>query len=80
MSHFFSDEMQSVIEGSVGMSLKDIKEKDVEEIQGSIEERSGEKIELSKEPRHSLRGNILIQMGRTITSNEIDDNFNKHFR
>ena len=80
MSRYFSDEMQAIIERSVGMSLKDIKEKDVEEIHNSIEERIGKKLELSKEPRHSGRGSVLIQLGRTISRNQIETDFNKYFR
>ena len=79
MTRYFSDEMQDIIEQSVGMSLKDIKEKDVDEIHGSIEKRIGKKLVLSKEPRHNSRGSVLIQLDRTITRNQLESNFNNHF-
>ena len=75
MNRFFSKEMEGFIERSVGMPLNDIKEKDVEEIHNSIEERTGKKLELCKEPRHHSRGSVLIQLGRTISRNQLENNF-----
>ena len=79
MDYTISPELASLIEKSVGMSLDEIRRKDFSEIDSSIEERIGRPLKFGHEPGHRGRGNMLIQMGRTISPEEIERRMEKYF-
>jgi len=79
MDYTLSPEMASVIEKSVGMPLDEIRRKDFSEIDRSIEERVGHPLKFGCEPGHQGRGNMLIQLGRIISPEEIERRMEKFF-
>lgn len=79
MDHTINPELASIIEESVGMSIDEIRRKDFSEIDSSIEERIGHPLKFGLEPGHCGRGNMLIQMGRTISPEEIEEKMEKYF-
>ena len=79
MDYTISPELALIIEESVGMSSDEIRRKDFSEIDHSIENRIGHRLKFGREPGHCARGNMLIQMGRTISSEEIERRMKKYF-
>ena len=79
MNSHFSDEMQDLIERSTGMPIDDIRKKDIDEVHRSIEKQISKKLEIGKEPCHQGRGSMLIQLGRTISRDKIESDFNNYF-
>jgi len=72
MHYIFSENMAAMIERSVGISLGDLREKELDEIHRSIEKKVGHKLKLGFSPGHIGRVNVLIQQDRIIWREEIE--------
>ncbi len=79
MSYVISKGMAKVIKSSTGMSVDKIRKKSVSEIHKAIEKKIGHKLQIGKEPGHRGRGSMLIQMGRTLSRENVEKRFKKYF-
>lgn len=67
-----------LIETTVGLSVKDIKDRSSEETSRFIEKREGLSLKLGdSNARQMYRGNMLLALGRI--SQEVDAEYNKTF-
>ncbi|MHB1335473.1 MAG: hypothetical protein ACYCXQ_05880 [Candidatus Humimicrobiaceae bacterium] len=80
MSLELSKEMASIIKEKVGISLDDMRKQTIEEIEEKVEKKIGRKLTFGYEPGYIPRGNILIQNGRIILPEEIEEKFNSVFK
>ncbi len=79
MVHTIGSKMASGIERVVGISLDDIRHGRLDEIHESIERTIGHPLKLGPEVGYCARGNMHIQVGRTISSERIEKQMRKYF-
>ena len=70
-------EFNSIIEQSVGLSYKDIVEKDYDEIQIAIERKLQKSLQLDRDGEINYRGNMLLSMN--LIDIDIDSEYNSTF-
>ena len=77
MTDIIDQRMADLIHRSTGLTVEQIRNTPLEEVHAAIEKKIGHKLELGLEPGKYSSGNMLIDMGRTISSEEIQKEIDK---
>ncbi|MDP3799974.1 MAG: hypothetical protein Q8Q90_00945 [bacterium] len=64
--------MAALIKKRTGLTVEEIRRMPLEEVHAAIEAKIGHKLSLELEPGCISSGDVLIDMGRVITSEEIE--------
>ncbi len=76
MAKVINEKMAELIHKTTGLTVEEIRTMNHEDVQTVIEEKIGHKRDYALEPGALSSGNILIDMGRVITSEEIQRRVN----